>query len=126
MTAHLRHHPDELTETQRDRMCPSCRIRYHVTTIAPSELYGPLHISPTAYQWLVNAAKVWDAESSELYSAADFIAWIRFDVAAYRSFVYPTHDGGGTRLESGGFGRNYAHRHPDPIPFVELPRTWER
>lgn len=110
---------EELTPEQRERCCPSCRVRYKFPTPAPRDLYGPLQIDSAAYLWLVNAAKVWDAEATELYPASEFVAWLKADLAGHH-VSHADHDGAPPRYESG------VHRHPDPIPFAELPRSWRR
>lgn len=111
MTVHQLHHPDDLSPEKRDRMCPSCRTRYRYPEPAPSEEYGPLEIDGKAYRWLVNAARMWDLLATEPHTAAEFIAWIRYDLVGNRIQISE---------RAGGPG------HPDPVPFAELPRTWNR
>lgn len=122
---HTPHSLDELSPEQQDRMCPSCRIRYTVNVPSPRELYGPLDIDRSAYRWLENAAKVWDAQSAERFPAAEFVAWVRFDLAGQRPF-HGDHDGAPARSESGAdvdqHKTRHRHRHPDPIQVVTLPR----
>jgi hypothetical protein len=122
MTQHIPHHPDELSPDQKERMCPSCRVRYLIRVPAPRDLYGPLDINRGAYRWLENAAKVWDAQSDERFPASEFIAWLRFDLAGVHP-LHIDHDGAPPHTESGEAGsRASVHRRPDPLPYFSRPR----
>ena len=72
--------PDDLTPEQRERMCPSCHIRYRVAPKTAQDFYNAISLEPRVVRWLENAARVFDAESDELFKAEEFIAWLRPDL----------------------------------------------
>ena len=59
------------------RMCESCRMRYRVNPPSAREFYNPLPLSPHTVQWIENAAKVFDLEADQRFTAAEFVAWMR-------------------------------------------------
>ena len=103
-----RHHPDELNEEQRERMCPSCRMRYNYPPRALREMYNPVALNKMTVAWLENAARVFDAESDEMFTAEEFIAWLKPDLSGNARPMYEF---------DGSPKRNDATRHPDPLPY---------
>ena len=75
-------YPDDLTSEQRDRMCPSCRIRYQLRPIVPGGIHQSWQVSAGLFRWIENAARIFDAETdaADCWSASDFIEWIKPDV----------------------------------------------
>ena len=59
--------------------CPSCKMRHRVPPPDATEFYNPWPVSPQSFKWIENAARVFDRESDELFTASDFVAWIRPD-----------------------------------------------
>lgn len=76
------HHPDELTDEQRDRMCPSCRIRYRLGPPGTKHDFNGIRLSDTHVRWLENAARAFveDTDPDDDWTAVDFIAWIKPDL----------------------------------------------
>ena len=103
------HHPDELTPEQQQRMCPSCRIRWMYPPRALRDMYNPVALDKRTVAWLENAARVFDAESERRYTAEEFIAWVKPDLAGHNSRMTYEFDGSPNR--------NDATRHPDPLPY---------
>ena len=62
------------------RRCVSCRMRERVDPTAAREFYNPVHLAPSTLSWIENAARVFDEESGEKFSAAEFVAWMRPDL----------------------------------------------
>ena len=69
-----------MTEPKQLGWCRSCRMRYAVTPPEPRDTFGSWNVSPAAFTWIENAARVFDAESPQRFTAAEFVAWIRPDV----------------------------------------------
>ena len=66
--------------SERPKTCESCGIRYRVTPLALREYYNPLDLSIEEIRWLENAARIFDDESPELFTAAQFVSWLRPDL----------------------------------------------
>ena len=64
--------------------CPSCRMRFRVNPIKAREFYNPMTMDATAFQWIENAARVFDDEAGERFTAAEFVAWLRPDLVQGR------------------------------------------
>lgn len=114
---------DDLTPEQVERCCPACRIRFVYPHPAGNPYFGPWNIDISAYRWLVNAARVFDAESDELFSASEFTAWLKQEIVGYQP-IRTDHDGAPPRNVDGsvavkGRAQNL-HRHPDPLPLGGL------
>lgn len=60
--------------------CPSCQVKFRVNPAPLRDHYNPWPIHPMLFMWIENAARVFDEESEELFTAAEFVAWIRPDV----------------------------------------------
>jgi hypothetical protein len=89
-----------------DRTCPSCRMRRRIAG-SPSPNFAALPIDRNAYQMLVRAAESFDRAASNLeaeegasgagdgetlFTAADFIAWIKPDCIGYRDGTGAVHN----------------------------------
>lgn len=59
--------------------CHSCKVRWAVNP-AVRDHYNPIDLKPSQVKWLENAARVFDQESDEKWTAEDFIAWLKPDV----------------------------------------------
>lgn len=84
MKTHRQHDPDDLTPQQRERMCPSCRIRYAHPPKALRDMYNPIALQKGTISWLENAARAFDGESDERFTAHEFIAWLKPDLTGHR------------------------------------------
>ena len=72
---------------------------------------------------LLIAAAEYRALSIEVGEPPDpvaFMDWVSVDALGFEHRLVE-YDGGRTRLEEGGFGRQYRHRHPDALPQAALP-----
>jgi hypothetical protein len=87
------------------------------------EEYGPINIRGSAVDWLMNAARVFDAESPERFTAVEFMRWVKADLAGH---VIPRDQFSGVSLMEGG-SRNgsmaYRHTSPDPLPVMPRRRS---
>ena len=76
----LLHQPEDVPPEKRESMCPSCRIRWQLRHAAPHEMYSPWRIDIKLFKWIENAARNFDAESDEKFTATEFVAWIKPEV----------------------------------------------
>lgn len=67
-------------EFAKEPVCRSCRMRWVVNPPTLKEFYNPVNLTPSQVKWLENAARVFDQESDEKWTAEEFIAWLRPDV----------------------------------------------
>jgi hypothetical protein len=103
---------------QRNSQCPTCRMRWRFPQAAVRALYGPLYIDRKAYHWLENAARVFDEQSEELFTAAEFVAWVRADIFGEKASMVEF-DGAPPRNDTGNLTKRNdrsAHRHPFTLP----------
>lgn len=110
------YHPDELTDDQKERMCPACRMRYKFPPPAGNDSFNPISLQAGQIRWLENAARVFDQESDMLFTAAEFVAWMKPDLA------------GRPRIDVGVpvMGRPVEYDDPDHIKDREYRRELRR
>jgi hypothetical protein len=103
-------------------ICRSCDMRFKVTPPATRPDFHTKDFDKGAVAWLENAARVFDEESDELYTAEDFIAWLKPDMR--RNSPKPPETGGVARKEGGGRKGtgNLGTRHTSPFPLPMLDR----
>ena len=92
--------------------CSMCRMRFAVNPKGLTEFYNPLPLKGATVAWLENAARTFDAESDELYTAAEFLAWLKPDLLG-RTPPIPETSGKAVRAGGGSPRHNLA----DPIPY---------
>ena len=101
-----------------DRICPTCRIRWRVKR--PIDV-GWSQMSRNDYRWLEQMAAQFDAESGELFTATDFVAWIRADITAFGRYQVPEMEGRSTVETANKTGtKPTRHGRPDPTPYADL------
>jgi hypothetical protein len=82
------------------------------------EDYGPGTIHPSTVRWLENAAAFFDQESDELFTATEFIRWVKPDL---NGFEVPKDKTAGVSFTEGGNRTGtlaYRHTSPDPLPVM--------
>jgi hypothetical protein len=67
-------------ERVHEPTCRSCGVRMRQAPL-PRSNYRPLLLNRQQIMWLENAARYFDAESTEPWSAADFVAWCKPDLS---------------------------------------------
>jgi hypothetical protein len=121
---------------QATAYCQSCGIRRTVGEPRTTETWylrlRELTLNPEQLDLLLQAAAEYallSEEAGEYESAVGFLDWVRPDALGL-SLARVEHDGAQPRYEKGTSSPKShldgVHRHPDPIPFAELPRTWQR
>lgn len=78
--------------------CRSCGVRMRKTPL-PRSNYRPLMLTRQQIMWLENAARYFDAESDEPWSAEDFIAWCKPDLNGKYPRIPPELIGSGSATE---------------------------
>ena len=115
-----RHHPDELTDEQKDRMCPACRMRYRVPPAAWfREEYSRIEAPPQLVTFLKRASAFFDSEADGPYTAQEFVEWMLPDLTGRPTF--PEFDG--LAIKEGGFttgSKPTRQAAADPLPYVSL------
>lgn len=109
--------------------CEGCQARLTYGDPKESESWpGLLSLDAETYNLMLEAAAEYhrlSLEANESESAVDFVDWL--DAVSRQRHRRFDHDGAPARNESGTISdHSYRHRHPDPLPFTSLPRTWER
>lgn len=100
MTEHRVHEPT----------CRSCGVRMRKAPL-PRDSYRPLFLKRAEVMWLENAARYFDADSDQYWTAEEFIAWLKPDLTGKFPPIPPERSG---------------HGNPDPIPFVTTPAKMRR
>jgi hypothetical protein len=119
---------------QATAYCQSCGIRRTVGEPRTTETWylrlREITLNPEQTDLLLVAAAEFSELSEEAGEYALAVAYVDWLVGVTRqSGVQVTHDGSPSRTMTGEVASkvsNAVHRHPDPIPFAELPRTWQR
>ena len=62
-----------------EHTCHSCRMRYRVHAPEPKE-YNTVPIDRRQMRMIENAAAYFDSVATELFTAAEFVRWMRPDV----------------------------------------------
>lgn len=102
------------SDTAKQPVCRSCRMRWTVNPSAITHLYNPINLTPSQVQWLENAARVFDQEADEPWSAEEFVAWLKPDVIGMRVEI----------PEAAGLSRKAGGHSPrinsaDPLPYYD-------
>lgn len=117
-----------MTEEKRihEPTCRSCKIRMRKAPLA-RDSYNPMLLNRRQVQWLENAARVFDADSEELWTAEEFVSWLKPDLTGKYPPIPP--DMAGLSIKEGG-SRNGTgatrHGSADPIPFAPMPSRMRR
>jgi hypothetical protein len=90
--------------------CRSCRIRFRVPPPA-HDSYTPILLTAKEVHWLDNAARLFDhLAGDELFTAEEFLNWLKPDLNGKWANHAPFHDG----ITRKGYGPSSA----DPLPMV--------
>ena len=111
------------------RYCMGCQARMRFGDPKPNANWiERLRLTKEQTDLLLVAAAEFSELSEEAGEYALAVAYVDWLVGVTRqSGIQVTHDGAPPRNETGTQSDGVAkHRHPDPIPFAPLPRTWER
>jgi hypothetical protein len=113
------------------RYCMGCQARIRLGDPLPTAQWPErLRLTKEQTDLLLVAAAEFSELSEEAGEYALAVAYVDWLVGVTRqSGVQVTHDGSPSRTMTGEVASNVSnavHRHPDPIPFAELPRTWQR
>ena len=111
---------DEIVAAKINRHCPACKMRYRVSPLQLNDHYNPLALTATQINWISNAARIFDMESEDLFTAQDFVEWMRPDLAGHS--VKINEAAGVARQEGGGRSGTQATRHGLPFPLPMLDR----
>ena len=98
----------------KEPVCRSCRMRWTVNQPAVRDTYNPINFSAAQYRWLENAARVFDQEADEKWTAEEFVAWIKPDVIGM-AVVIP--ESSGKARKAGG--NSPSINSPDPLPYYD-------
>jgi hypothetical protein len=121
---------------QATAYCQSCGIRRTVGEPRTTETWylrlREITLNPEQLDLLLHAAAEYallSEEAGEYESAIGFLDWVRPDALGL-SLERVEHDGAPARYERGTSSAkghlDGVHRHPDPLPYVNLSETWRR